>query len=62
MEMYKLYLKDIRLPKETFLQTLSDRTAGVSGADIANIANAKSMVFKITIKKTLYEKAIYKKL
>lgn len=39
MEMYKLYLKDIELPRRLSYETLSDRTAGVSGADIANIAN-----------------------
>ena len=38
-DMYKLYLKNISLPKDLSFDTLSDRTAGVSGADIANIVN-----------------------
>ena len=39
VEMYKLYFKDMILPKDLSFEVLSDRTAGVSGADIANIAN-----------------------
>ena len=33
MEMYKLYLKDIELPRRLSYETLSDITAGVSGAE-----------------------------
>tara|TARA_B110001454_G_scaffold218027_1_gene244829 strand:+ start:776 stop:2269 length:1494 start_codon:yes stop_codon:yes gene_type:complete len=39
IEMYKLYLKDMKLPKRLSYNVLAERTAGVSGADIANIAN-----------------------
>jgi len=39
MQMYELYLKNMKLPQDLSFETLSDRTAGVSGADIANIAN-----------------------
>ena len=39
IEMYKLYFKDMILPRKLSFDVLSDRTAGVSGADIANIAN-----------------------
>jgi len=39
IEMYKLYLKNMILPEDISYKTLSERTAGVSGADIANIAN-----------------------
>jgi len=39
IEMYKLYLKNMTLPDNLSYKTLSERTAGVSGADIANIAN-----------------------
>ena len=39
IEMYKLYLKNMKLPLDISFKTLSERTAGVSGADIANIAN-----------------------
>ena len=39
IEMYKLYFKDMKIPRELSFEVLSDRTAGVSGADIANIAN-----------------------
>ena len=39
IEMYKLYLKNMNLPQDISYKTLSERTAGVSGADIANIAN-----------------------
>ena len=37
--MFKLYLKDIVLPPKLSYSILSDRTAGMTGADIANIAN-----------------------
>jgi len=39
IEMYKLYFKDMNIPSNLSFEVLSDRTAGVSGADIANIAN-----------------------
>jgi ATP-dependent metalloprotease FtsH len=39
IEMYKLYLNDMILPDNLSYSVLSERTAGVSGADIANIAN-----------------------
>ena len=37
--MFELYLKDIDLPTSLSYQILSDRSAGMTGADIANIAN-----------------------
>jgi len=39
INMYKLYLKNMILPEDISYETISERTAGVSGADIANIAN-----------------------
>lgn len=39
VEMYKLYLNGMILPDNLSYSVLSERTAGVSGADIANIAN-----------------------
>ena len=39
MKMYELYLQDIELPKQLSFEVLSERSAGLSGADIANIAN-----------------------
>ena len=39
VKMYELYLEDIKLPRKLSFQVLAERTAGVSGADIANIAN-----------------------
>ena len=39
IEMYKLYFNNMILPEKLSFEVLSDRTAGVSGADIANIAN-----------------------
>ena len=39
IQMYELYLKNMILPANLSFETLADRTAGVSGADIANIAN-----------------------
>ena len=39
IEMYKLYFKDMILPNNLSYEILSERTAGVSGADISNIAN-----------------------
>ncbi len=39
IEMYKMYLEDMMLPNNLSFQILAERTAGVSGADIANIAN-----------------------
>ena len=38
--MFELYLKDIDLPTSLSYQILSDRSAGMTGADIANIAKA----------------------
>ena len=38
-KMYKLYLKNMELPKELAFSLLSERSAGMTGADIANIAN-----------------------
>ena len=37
--MFEMYLKDIIIPTELSYAILSDRTAGMTGADIANIAN-----------------------
>jgi len=37
--MFEMYLEDITLPEELSYAILSDRTAGMTGADIANIAN-----------------------
>ena len=37
--MYELYLQNIELPKQLSFEVLSERSAGLSGADIANIAN-----------------------
>jgi len=37
--MFEMYLEDIALPTELSYAILSDRTAGMTGADIANIAN-----------------------
>ena len=37
--MFEMYLKDIIIPEELSYAILSDRTAGMTGADIANIAN-----------------------
>jgi cell division protease FtsH len=38
-KMCKLYLKNMKLPRKLSFKTLAERTAGLSGADIANIAN-----------------------
>ena len=38
-ELHKLYFKDMILPKNICFKNLAERTAGLSGADIANIAN-----------------------
>ena len=38
-EMYELYLEDIKLPKKLSFEILSERSAGLTGADIANICN-----------------------
>ena len=38
-EMYELYLVDITLPKKLSFEILSERSAGLTGADIANICN-----------------------
>ena len=38
-KMYRLYLKNMELPKELSFSSLSERSAGMTGADIANIAN-----------------------
>ena len=38
-QLCELYLKDMKLPNNLSYCTLSERTAGLSGADIANIAN-----------------------
>ena len=38
-ELYKLYLKDINLPDNLSYKILSERSAGMTGADIANISN-----------------------
>ena len=38
-EMYELYLADIILPKKLSFEILSERSAGLTGADIANICN-----------------------
>ena len=37
--MFELYLGDIELPRKLSYVVLSDRTAGMTGADIANISN-----------------------
>ena len=41
--MFELYLKDIDMPNELSFSVLSDRSAGMTGADIANIANQSKM-------------------
>ena len=38
-KMYELYLKNMKLPDTLSLFSLSERSAGMTGADIANIAN-----------------------
>mgnify|MGYP001234457482 CR=1 FL=1 len=38
-QMHKLYFKNIKLPRRICYKNLAERTAGLSGADIANIAN-----------------------
>jgi len=38
-QMHKLYFKNMKLSKTNSYKTLAERTAGLSGADIANIAN-----------------------
>jgi len=38
-QLCELYLKDMKLPRQLNYTVLSERTAGLSGADIANIAN-----------------------
>ena len=38
-EMFKLYLADIKLPRHLSFEILSERGAGLTGADIANICN-----------------------
>jgi len=37
--MFNLYLKDVKIPQTISDSVLSERTAGMTGADIANIAN-----------------------
>ena len=38
-QMHKLYFKNMKLPRRICYKNLAERTAGLSGADIANIAN-----------------------
>ena len=38
-EMWKLYLQELKLPQQLTLEILSERTAGLTGADIATICN-----------------------
>ena len=38
-ELYKLYLKDAKLPDNISYKILGERSAGMTGADIANISN-----------------------
>jgi cell division protease FtsH len=38
-ELYKLYLKDVELPDNISYKILGERSAGMTGADIANISN-----------------------
>ena len=38
-EMYELYLKDMKLPVKLSFEILSERSAGLTGADIANVCN-----------------------
>ena len=38
-ELHKLYFKNMKLPRRICYKNLAERTAGLSGADIANIAN-----------------------
>ena len=38
-EMYELYLKDMKLPIKLSFEILSERSAGLTGADIANVCN-----------------------
>jgi len=39
VEMYELYLKDMKLPIKLSFEILSERSAGLTGADIANVCN-----------------------
>ena len=41
--MFELYLKDVDMPRELSFSVLSDRSAGMTGADIANITNQSKM-------------------
>jgi cell division protease FtsH len=38
-QLCELYLKNIKLPRRISYTVMAERTAGLSGADIANIAN-----------------------
>ena len=38
-QLHKLYFKNMNLPEDICFKNLAERTAGLSGADIANIAN-----------------------
>jgi ATP-dependent metalloprotease FtsH len=63
-QLCELYLKNIILPKKISYDVMSERTAGLSGADIANIANqAKILAIqnnneKNTLKETDIQSAI----
>ena len=59
-QLCELYLKDMKLPSNLSYSTLSERTAGLSGADIANIANQSKIqaIQNNNDKNTLKEKDI----
>jgi cell division protease FtsH len=42
-EIFKLYMEDVKLPNNISHSVLSERTAGMTGADIANITNQAKM-------------------
>ena len=59
-QLCELYLKDMKLPSNLSYSTLAERTAGLSGADIANIANQSKIqaIQNNNDKNTLKEKDI----
>jgi cell division protease FtsH len=42
-QLFELYFKDIQIPRRLSYDVLADRSAGITGADIANIANQSKM-------------------
>jgi ATP-dependent metalloprotease FtsH len=59
-QLCELYLKNMKLPSNLSYSTLAERTAGLSGADIANIANQSKIqaIQNNNDKNTLKEKDI----